>query len=286
MAGCRDVWSRAVPGLWDEWLYAGAAPFYAAGRLPYPDRLATELQDVLALDGHGRLLDLGCGPGSLTLLLAPLFGEVVGVDADPEMVRVAAEQAVEMGVRNAHWVHAQAETFVDEASSYDVATLAQSFHWMDQPVVAALIHEWLSPRGRCVHVGAWTHEGVPDATGLPHPLPPREEIKTLIRSYLGPRRRAGKKVIAEDTPSDEDDVFLAAGFSGPQRLDVAGGDVFVRSEDQVIASVLSLSSAAPHLFGERLEDFVADLRALLRETSPIGKFSEQSLEIGVTVWRK
>ena len=38
--------------------------------------------DLLTLDGRGRLLDVGCGPGTLALSLATLFGEVVGVDAD------------------------------------------------------------------------------------------------------------------------------------------------------------------------------------------------------------
>ena len=28
------------------------------------------------------MIDIGCGPGSLTLLLAPLFEEVIGVDPD------------------------------------------------------------------------------------------------------------------------------------------------------------------------------------------------------------
>jgi len=39
-----------------------------------------------AWTGHGRLLDVGCGPGSLTLLLAPLFDQAVGLDPDPDML--------------------------------------------------------------------------------------------------------------------------------------------------------------------------------------------------------
>lgn len=58
---------------WDPSLYAGSAAYYARGRVPYPPELATLLAAELGLDGSGRLLDVGCGPGSLTLLLAPLF---------------------------------------------------------------------------------------------------------------------------------------------------------------------------------------------------------------------
>jgi cyclopropane fatty-acyl-phospholipid synthase-like methyltransferase len=39
--------------------------------MPYPDSLARAISGELSLDGSGRLLDVGCGPGSLTLLLAP-----------------------------------------------------------------------------------------------------------------------------------------------------------------------------------------------------------------------
>jgi len=37
----------------------------------YPVEVVEVLVEALALDGLGRLLDVGCGPGSLTLLLAP-----------------------------------------------------------------------------------------------------------------------------------------------------------------------------------------------------------------------
>jgi cyclopropane fatty-acyl-phospholipid synthase-like methyltransferase len=36
----------------------------------YPAQLAEELVETLQLDGSGVLLDVGCGTGSLTLLLA------------------------------------------------------------------------------------------------------------------------------------------------------------------------------------------------------------------------
>jgi hypothetical protein len=55
---------------WDESLYAGSAFHYGIGRMPYPQRLAQAIGDELGLDGTGRLLDVGCGPGSLTLLLS------------------------------------------------------------------------------------------------------------------------------------------------------------------------------------------------------------------------
>jgi hypothetical protein len=111
-------------------------------------------------------------------------------------------------------------------------------------------------------------------------------MRELVQAYLGPERRAGRGVVVgEYTPEDAAAVFRAAGFVGPEVLMVTGGDMFERSEDQVIASVLSLSSAAPHLFGDRLPMFLDDLRQMLRQASPSGMFAEQLQDMRLFVWR-
>lgn len=271
---------------WDPTLYEGSARYYAVGRLPYPSDVAAVLRRELGLNGTGRLLDVGCGPGSLTLVLAGLFDEAVGVDADPGMLEEAARQARRYACRNATWVCARAESLPDGLGTFRVITLAQSFHWMDRHRVAAILFEILEPDGALVHVGATTHRGVGDGSGLPGSAPPRDEINGLIASYLGPARRAGQGVRSTSKGGDEDTVFAAAGFVGPQTLDVGGGRVFKRSEDEVAASVYSLSYAAPHLFGDRLDAFDADLRTLLREASPTGEFWERAREITLAIWRK
>jgi len=151
-------------------------------------------------------------------------------------------------------------------------------------VVAEKIRQWLAPGGRCVHVGARTHEGAGAPAG-PHPAPPRNHIRALVQTYLGPGRRAGQGFVLGGNPPDgEASIFRAAGLSGPEVIPIAEGPVLERSDEQVLASVLSLSSAAPHLFGDRLPQFVGDLRKLLREVSPSGTFSEQLGEMRLSLW--
>jgi SAM-dependent methyltransferase len=284
--GYPKHYRAVVPGRWDESLYAGSAEYYRVGRMPYPERLLTTMQRRLALDGHGSLLDLGCGPGGLTLLLAPLFAAVVAVDSDADMIRVGQGEAARNSAGNVSWLCAYAEDLDDGLGPFTVVTLAQSFHWMNRPVVAHKIRQLLTPDGYCVHVGATTHQGVRDATGLPHPQPPWDGIHDLVRAHLGPDRRAGKSIVVDGSMSgDEESVFRAAQFTGPEVIDVPGGDVLLRSEDQVVASVLSLSSSAPHLFGDDLAMFVAELRALLAQVSSDGQFSEQLQGIRLSLWR-
>jgi SAM-dependent methyltransferase len=280
-----EVNAAMSPGwTWDPSLYAGSARFYAAGRVAYPVEVADALVDALELDGSGRLLDVGCGPGSLTLLLAPHFTEATGIDADADMLKEAARLAAERGLRNIKWRQLRGEELPADLPPARVVTFAQSFHWMDRRRVAAAVRSLLVPSGAVVHVHATTHEGVDTDLQLPHPQPPRQAITQLVQRYLGPQRRAGQGTLTAGTPDDEDAIYHAAGFTGPQRLEVPGR-VVERTADEIAASVYSLSGSAPHLLGDRLDQFDAELRQLLSDITDDGRFSEHMRSIGLDIWR-
>lgn len=61
-------------------LYRGTARYYDAYRMAYPPELAADLTRRVSANGTGRLLDLACGTGQVTFLLAPSFSTVLGVD--------------------------------------------------------------------------------------------------------------------------------------------------------------------------------------------------------------
>jgi SAM-dependent methyltransferase len=267
---------------WDPTLFAGAAPHYVAGRWGYPDALAQALRDELGLDGTGRLLDVGCGPGTLTLLLAPLFESCVGVDPDPGMLDEARRSP---GGSSIDWRLMRGEDLTPDLGTFRVVTFAQSFHWMDQPLVAHLVRPLLDPDGAWVHVAAMTHRGADGTEVLPYPRPPWDRIEELVAGYLGPVRRAGQGTLPGGTRSGEEDVMRSAGYRGPHRIVVPRGDVLERSQDDVVAAVLSLSGSAPHLFEDRLGDFERDLRAVLDHASPAGRFSERARDVEAVVWR-
>ena len=58
---------------YDPTIYLGAAAHYRSGRPGYSPELEGFFARTLGLDGTGRLLDGGCGPGILTVRLAPLL---------------------------------------------------------------------------------------------------------------------------------------------------------------------------------------------------------------------
>ena len=269
---------------WDETLYAGAASHYVRGRVPYAPALAAVLAEALALDGHGQLLDAGCGPGVIALRLAHLFEHVIGLDPDEGMLAEAARLAAARGVTNATWVQHRAEDLPAGLGRFRMVAFAASFHWMDRPIVARAVRSMIEPQGAVVQIDAPAGRGVRPNRALPNPSPPDAEIDALRLRYLGPDRRAGRGI--RNTSADgEDDVFRAAGFAPAQTVIVPDGRTLERSADDVVAGVLSMSYTAPHLFGERIDAFEADLRALLAAASPTGSFSVYLPDNLLNIWR-
>ncbi len=271
---------------WDETLFLGSAPYYARGRLPYPAGLSDALRDAMELDGHGRAIDVGCGPGLIALRIAHLFEEVVGLDPDAGMIAEAKRLAAEHGVKNARWVRMRAEELPAGLGEFRVATFGASFHWMDRDLVAATILQMLEPGGAFVHVDAFHYrEKIEGDEPLPHPEPPHDAIRELIREYLGPKRRAGQTT-REVFPSGEEIVLGRAGFEAPQRVRITGSETIVRTPDDVLAHHLSSSSSAPHLFGDRLAQFEGDVRQILADSSPSGRFAERTGDTELIIYRK
>jgi SAM-dependent methyltransferase len=271
---------------WDESLFAGAARYYVQGRLPYAPGLADAFARGLALDGRGRLLDVGCGPGTVTLPLAPLFEAAVGLDPDPEMLACASQAAARRGVRNATWVRQRAEALPSGLGSFRVVTFAQSFHWMDRPRVAAAVATMLDPGGSVVQVDARVDDLAAEIRrgSLPFPPPPDDALDELRRRYLGSDRRAGQGV-RNTSPDGEDGVFQRAGFLPAETVTVPDRRVVERTSDDVVAGVFSRSSTAPHLFGDRQADYEGEMREILARASPSGRFSLRLPDNILRIWR-
>jgi SAM-dependent methyltransferase len=286
---------------WDDTLFLGSAQYYDRGRLPYAPGLADTLTEALTLDGRGRLIDVGCGPGTLALSLAHGFSKVVGVDPDSGMIAEAGRRAAEAGVTGkTRWVQIRAEELPADLGTFTVATFGQSFHWMDQDLVAATVRDMLEPGGVLVHVSDLKDskdlkdlEDLEDlktqqraVDGLPHPPVPYAAVEDLIKKYLGPVRRAGRGFLPHGTPGGEAAVLSRAGFAGPSRYVVPGGEAVDRTHGDVLAWVFSRSLSTPHQFGSLRGDFEADLERLLSRSAPAGRFSERQPSTEVFVWHK
>jgi SAM-dependent methyltransferase len=275
--------SLRVP--YDQTIYKGAAAHYRLGRPPYSPQLEAVLAEELGLDGSGRLLDGGCGPGILTLRLAHLFAEAVGLEPDPDMLIEARRVAGELGITNVRWVEARAEELPEAAPGpYRTVTFGQSLHWTDEVRVAEAVYDMLEPGGGLALI-VHTVEGRPRPPSPGPPPIPHAEIEALVQKYLGRGRRAGQGAAPVRNHKFED-VLVRTRFGAPRSIFVPGIPALVRDTESVLSGYFSFSYAAPHLFGDRVEDFAAGVRELLARRSPEGVFWDWPGDTEVILARK
>lgn len=256
---------------YDPTIYQGAAAHYRHGRPAYSPQLEAVLTEELDLDGSGRLLDVGCGPGILTFRLASLFEEAVGLDPDAAMLAEARRVADKLGIKDIGWVQAAAEELPAAAPGpYRLVTFGTSFHWTDEARVAETVYDMLEPGGALALI-RHTVEGRPEPSSPGPPPIPHDEIKALVEKYVGSANRAGHG-FARARTHRFDDVLVRTRFGTPRTIFVPGIADLLRDSESVLSGYFSFSWSAPHLFGDRVEEFASEVRELLRSRSPQGVF--------------
>lgn len=105
----------------NHFLSGGAA--YAASRPTYPTALADALADRCARKTHA--LDVGCGSGQLSVLLADRFDQVTATDPSETQIKNVSEH------QNITYQAEPAERIGLPDASIDLVTAAQAAHWFD-----------------------------------------------------------------------------------------------------------------------------------------------------------
>jgi SAM-dependent methyltransferase len=270
---------------YDPTIYRGSAAHYRAGRPPYSAELESILAREVGLNGTGLLLDAGCGPGILALRLAGLFEEVVGLDADPDMLAEASRQAAAQGVTNVGWVQGLAEELPGIAPGpYRLVTFGQSLHWTREGRVAEAVFDLLEPGGAMAMV-VHTVKDRPRPANPGHPPIPHDELTALVAKYLGPRKRAGQGLAPTRTHRFED-VLVETRFGPPETFFAPGRPDVVRDSESVLSGYFSMATSAPHLFGDRHHAFAREVRQLLLARSPTGLFWDWPGDTEIVLARK
>jgi hypothetical protein len=201
------------------------------------------------------------------------------------MLAEGERRAREAGADNIRWVEAVAEAIpMLGIGPCKLVTFGSSFQWTDQERVAEAVYDILEPGGALALI-VNTVEDRPEPEGPGYPPIPHDEIRELVRRYLGSRRRAGQGY-RPDTFERYEDALVRTRFGKPRVVWAEGRPDIVRDVDGVLAGYLSMSYAAPHLFGDRLHAFEADVRALLTERSPTGLFWDWPGDTEILLARK
>jgi tRNA A22 N-methylase/ubiquinone/menaquinone biosynthesis C-methylase UbiE len=115
------------------------------------------LQRLLTDAGVGpgqRVLDVGCGPGTVSLLLSQLVGgagQVVGVDRDAGMLATAQQRAASGGFSNVRFVEADLAALPAELAGFDAVVGRRVLMYLPDPVTALRVcAQALRPGGLAV----------------------------------------------------------------------------------------------------------------------------------------
>jgi trans-aconitate methyltransferase len=123
--------------------------YYQRFRRGYPPEVADALANAFTLTPDDVVLDLGCGTGQLTRVLAPRVGAVLGMDPEPDMLAEARRATTEQKVT---WIlgadsDLDALTVALGSDRLGAVTVAQALHWMDHERLFAAVRRLVRPGG-------------------------------------------------------------------------------------------------------------------------------------------
>jgi SAM-dependent methyltransferase len=226
-----------------------AAEHYLAGRPPYAPALIARVVQVCGLSATDRVLDLGCGPGQLGRAFAPSVAAVVGIDPEPEMLRIAREMSA--GLTNVDWLEGSSYDLSPTLGNFKLVSIGRAFHWMDRPDTLRRLDGLVVADGAV----ALFSDSAPDV--------PDNAWRAAYREVLD--RYAGEDSARARWRSPgwvrHEAILLDSAFAHVEQIAVIERKAVTAAT--LITRALSMSSTAPGRLGERVDAMIADLRAVL-----------------------
>ncbi|MFI7133365.1 class I SAM-dependent methyltransferase [Nonomuraea sp. NPDC050153] len=256
-----------------EDLFGGAAPYYARYRPGYGQAAIGHLAEAFGADS--RVLDLGCGPGTIAIPLARRVTAVLAVDPAREML--AEGRRLAGGLANIAWLRGDS-TVLWALPPFEHVVMGRSFHWMDRGSVLAELDGLLPPGGAVALVGPARQRGEP---WQPDSQPWQPVERRVCEEFGLDIRTAADSFHA--TGEHHHDLLAASPFSGVESR--VFGRRLTWDVDGLIGLQLSYSYSSPARLGDHLPAFVGALRRALLADNPVGRW-EQELVTEVLIARR
>jgi protein-L-isoaspartate(D-aspartate) O-methyltransferase len=136
----RDIArEQFVPGAKRSIAYADAPLEMAPGRWLLTPAIFAKLLQAADVQPGDKVLDVGCGTGYSTAVLARLARQVIGTEQDAELVRIASDRLT--GVRNATVVQGAVSDGHSAMGPYDVIVVEGGLEVEPERLLAQLAEE-------------------------------------------------------------------------------------------------------------------------------------------------
>jgi ubiquinone/menaquinone biosynthesis C-methylase UbiE len=144
-------------------LFDEIADRYQASRRGYPPQLVDFVVDTAGLRSGAAVLEVGCGTGQLTELLAGHDLAVTAIDIGAAMVEAARQR---VGSSQVSFQAVSFEALAAPDACFDLIVSASAFHWVDPEVKFAKSARLLKPGGWLALLATGEEYDNPLATAL------------------------------------------------------------------------------------------------------------------------
>jgi SAM-dependent methyltransferase len=247
---------------YDPRRFRANVPFYARYRLGYPDSLIERISRAAGLQQGDAVLDLGAGPGLLSIPFAKAGMAVTAVDPEPgmlaELKEAAAGENVTIDIRRGSSFDMPAGI-----GPFRLVTIGRAFHWMNRPATLEMLD------------GVTGEDGAIALVHDDHPATVENIWRGVLRDVADRYGRGDAPHVRETRAKgyrSHESVLLDSRFSELERI-----GVIVRREltaDDIVGLAHSLSALSPEKLGSRAQAFEAELREELARLSPDNCFIE------------
>ncbi|MDQ7976451.1 class I SAM-dependent methyltransferase [Paraburkholderia sp. SARCC-3016] len=227
-----------------------AAAHYLTGRAAYSPRLIRRVALAAGLDGTQRLLDLGCGPGQLSIAFASWVAGGLALDPEPEMLRIASELGAGIAP-NIAFRNGSSYDLGDDTGRFRLAVIGRAFHWMDRADTLRRLDALIEPGGAVALFGTSQPESATE--------PWMAEYQRLLDQYAqADPARARRR---SDDWVGHEAMLMQSAFASIERISVVERRRV--PVDALMMRPLSMSSLSRSHLGERLDELMSRLKQVL-----------------------
>lgn len=258
-------------------LFKNTSSYYSKYRLGYPQEFFDYVYNYFNLNENGRLLDLGCGTGQISIPFSTRLKEVIAIDPEEEMLIEAEEASTKLKIKNIKFIKEKAEDITNKLGVFNLTTIGAAFHWMNQVEVLQLIYN-LTQQGGGIAI-------VNDSSSPWRDKPEEWNTirKEIIQKYLGKKRRAGNSFFTNKSNKTFKELLIDSPFNECEEW--IHEYTYEWTNESIINILYSTSFASKDLLGDKVQKFENELKTKLLEIEPSGVYKEK-IQVEVLLAKK